>query len=127
MKLLRCHKTMHCFLNLTQKIRTILKSFFNHTCIKIFLVSPNMVTFIKILFSILINKNKITSVCVFVCLSVRHHFCARGVTAGGLIWYWHEAQCPADVLVRVSFRLVASGPSYGRFKGRRSKNGQKWP
>ena len=44
-----------------------------------------------------------------------------------LIWYWHEAQCPGSVLVRVLFRLVASGPSYGRFKGQRSKNGQKWP
>ena len=26
---------------------------------------------------------------LFVCLSVRYHFCARGFTAGILIWYWH--------------------------------------
>ena len=66
-------------------------------------------------------------VCVSVCVSVSHHFCARGLTAGILIWYWHEAQCSGSVLVWVSFRLVASGLSYGRFKGQRSKNGQKWP
>ena len=59
-------------------------------------------------------KNEIPSVCVSVRLSVSHHFCARGLTAGILIWYWHEAQCPGSVLVRVSFPLVASGPSYGR-------------
>ena len=58
-------------------------------------------------------------------VSVRNLSPRRGSTAGTHIWYWHKAQCPADVLVRVSFRLVASGPSYGRIKGRRLKNGQK--
>ena len=73
--------------------------------------------------SILIKEKFRLSVCVF----VRVRVCARGLIAGRLIWYWHEAQCLGSVLVRVWFRLVASGPSYGRFKGRRSKNGQKWP
>ena len=60
-----------------------------------------------------------------VCPSVRVEWPARGLIAGTLIWYWHEAQYPGGVLGQVPFRLVASGPSYGRFKGRRLKNGQK--
>ena len=79
------------------------------------------------LLSILIKLKFRLSVCLSVCVSVRNLSPRRGSTAGTHIWYWHEAQCPADVLVLVSFRLVASGPSYGRFKGRRSKNGQKCP
>ena len=58
-------------------------------------------------------------------MSVRLQWPATGLIAGTLIWYWHEAQYPGSVLGQVSLRLVASGPSYVRYKGRRLKNGQK--